>query len=204
LGKKLTDKIRSSLNFFNKNIKYMEEQEIQNESVENQETVGTEQETIEAPQEEVVLSVEESLELQLKEQKDKYLRLYSEFENFRKRTAKERIDLIVTANESLLLSVLPVLDDFERAQKSMETATDIVAVQEGVQLIREKFIKILVSKGLEEIPALEQAFDTELHEAITQIPAPTEDLKGKVVDCVEKGYKLGDKVIRYSKVVIGA
>lgn len=200
----MTDKIRGGLNFFNKNIKKMEEQEIQNESIENQETVVEEQETIEAPQEEVVLSVEESLELQLKEQKDKYLRLYSEFENFRKRTAKERIDLIVTANESLLLSVLPVLDDFERAQKSMESATDIVAVQEGVQLISEKFIKILAAKGLEEIPALEQAFDTELHEAITQIPAPSDDLKGKVVDCVEKGYKLGDKVIRYSKVVIGA
>jgi molecular chaperone GrpE len=146
----------------------------------------------------------EKLQVELAEQKDKFLRLYSEFENFRKRTAKERLDLISTANEGLILSILPVVDDMDRALKSMEDASDIQAVKDGVQLISEKFNKILSSKGLEVIETELQTFDTELHEAITQIPAPTEDLKGKIVDCVEKGYKLGEKVIRYSKVVIGS
>ena len=112
--------------------------------------------------------------------------------------------MILTANESLLLSVLPVLDDFERAQKSMQNATDIDAVKEGIQLIKDKFVKILDAKGLVAIDTENQPFDTELHEAITQIPSPSEDMKGKVIDCVEKGYKLGEKVIRYSKVVIGS
>lgn len=176
-----------------------DEQEL-NQEFESQEVENAED------QEQVVeeLSVEEKLSLELSEQKDKFLRLYSEFENFRKRTAKERLELIATANESLLLSILPVLDDFERAEKAMASATEVKPIKEGIQLVKDKFIKILDAKGLVEIETKNQVFDTELHEAITQIPAPNDKMKGKIMDCVEKGYKLGDKVIRYSKVVIGA
>jgi molecular chaperone GrpE len=173
----------------------------QNESVEDQKEVQIEEQEIEESAE--TLTTEEKLMNDLAEQKDKYLRLYSEFENFRKRTAKERIDLISTASEGLILSILPVLDDFERAEKAMATAAEVAPVLEGIALIKDKFVKILSNKGLEPIEAQNQVFDTELHEAITQIPSPTPDMKGKVIDCVEKGYKLGDKVIRYSKVVIG-
>lgn len=141
---------------------------------------------------------------ELQEFKDKYLRLYSEFENFRKRTNKEKLELISTANERLILELLPVLDDFERAEKSMTEATEVEAVKDGVNLIKEKFAKVLEAKGLKPIDAKGKDFDSELHEGITQIPAPEEGLKGKVVDEVERGYKLGEKVIRYSKVVIGS
>ncbi len=178
----------------------IDEQELdQNQDINSSEEEQEVQET-----EQIEVPVEERLQSELSEQKDKYLRLYSEFENFRKRSAKERLEMILTANESLLLSVLPVLDDFERAQKSMQNATDIDAVKEGIQLIKDKFVKILDAKGLVAIDTENQPFDTELHEAITQIPSPSEDMKGKVIDCVEKGYKLGEKVIRYSKVVIGS
>ncbi len=178
----------------------IDEQELdQNQDINSFEEEQEVQET-----EQIEVPVEERLQSELSEQKDKYLRLYSEFENFRKRSAKERLEMILTANESLLLSVLPVLDDFERAQKSMQNATDIDAVKEGIQLIKDKFVKILDAKGLVVIDTENQPFDTELHEAITQIPSPSEDMKGKVIDCVEKGYKLGEKVIRYSKVVIGS
>jgi molecular chaperone GrpE len=180
----------------------MNNEQIENQDVENQsqnsETTITENEEIQSE-----LSLEEKLKAELAEQKDKFLRLYSEFENFRKRTAKERIDLISTAGESLIVSILPIVDDLERAQKSMQTSTDIDAVKEGVKLISDKFVKILEGKGLTAIETENQEFNTELHEAITQIPAPSEDMKGKIVDCVEKGYKLGEKVVRYSKVVIG-
>lgn len=146
----------------------------------------------------------ESLKKEVAELKDKYLRLYSEFENFRRRTAKERIDLVKTANEEVLASLLPVLDDFERGLKSMENAKDVSAVKEGVSLIYNKLFKTLSSKGLKPMDAAGTEFNSELHEAITQIPAPSEDMKGKVVDEVEKGYYLNDKVIRFAKVVIGS
>lgn len=144
------------------------------------------------------------LEAELKELKDKHLRLYSEFENFRKRTNKEKIDLISTANESLLQAIIPVVDDFDRALKANETSEDINAIKDGLLLIYNKFINTLQNKGLKEMETIGQPFDTELHEAITQIPAPSEDMKGKVVDQVEKGYYLGEKVIRFAKVVIGS
>ena len=182
----------------------IKEEELNNEVSKEQETVGASEENNDAAEEVVELSVEEQLTKDLAEQKDKFLRLYSEFENFRKRTAKEKIELIGTANESLILSIIPVIDDFDRAQQSFEEATDVKAIQEGVTLIKDKFIKSLESKGLTAIDTEKAAFDVELHEAITQIPAPSKDMVGKVVDCVEKGYKLGDKVIRYAKVVIGA
>lgn len=147
----------------------------------------------------------ESLKAELAESKDKYLRLYSEFENFRRRTAKEKLDMVQTANEDLMTALVPIIDDFERAEKSFEDkSTDLKAVKEGVQLIYNKFKKVLEQKGLKAMEGKEgMDFDSEYHEAITQIPAPKKSLKGKVVDVVEKGYMLKEKVIRYAKVVIG-
>ena len=134
---------------------------------------------------------------------DKNLRLMAEFDNYRKRTLKERSDLVKTAGENILSSMLPLVDDFERALKAMETAEDIVAVKEGVDLIYGKFIAFLLQNGVKAIPTENEVFDTDLHEAITTFPAPTDDLKGKIIDCASKGYTLNEKVIRFSKVVVG-
>ena len=134
---------------------------------------------------------------------EKYLRLYSDFENFRKRTLKERIELTNTAGEEFIKAILPVLDDFERAKKSTENSTDVGALKEGIELVQHKLKSTLQQKGLEEMVSLEQTFDPEIHEAITQFPAPSDDLKGKVVDELEKGYYLNGKVIRFAKVVVG-
>ncbi|MCS7018062.1 MAG: nucleotide exchange factor GrpE [Cytophagales bacterium] len=146
----------------------------------------------------------EQLRNELNEAKDKYLRLYADFENYRKRVAKEKIDFLTTANEELILKLLPILDDFERAQKSL--ATDEQAVEtarQGFELIYSKFLKVLENKGLKAMNAKGAIFNPDLHEAITQFPAPSEDMKGKVIDEVEKGYLLGEKVIRCAKVVVG-
>ncbi len=137
------------------------------------------------------------------EMNDKYLRLAAEYDNYRKRTLKERMELTKSAGEDILVNILPVIDDFERALGSIDQAKDIHAVKEGIQLIYNKFKEFLKQKGVKEIDAKEKEFDTDLHEAITKIPAPDEKLKGKVVDVIEKGYYLNDKVIRFSKVVIG-
>ncbi|MCD6067047.1 MAG: GrpE protein [Bacteroidetes bacterium] len=144
------------------------------------------------------------LEAKLAEANDKHLRLYSEFDNFRKRNAKEKIDLIKTAGEDVFKTVLPVIDDFERAIKANEGATDLAALSEGFQLIYNKFKSTLKQKGLEEMESIGKPFDADLMEAITSIPAPDEDLKGKVVDEIEKGYSLHGKVIRFAKVIIGS
>ena len=135
---------------------------------------------------------------------DKYIRMYAEFDNYKRRTTKERIDLLQTAGKDVIVSMLTVLDDFERAAKAMETATDVAPVKEGIELVHHKLKSLLNNKGLKEMESKGQVFDVELHEAITNIPAPTEDLKGKVVDEVEKGYYLNDKLIRFAKVVVGA
>ena len=149
------------------------------------------------------LTVEEQLQEELKKEKDKFMRLFAEFENYKKRTTKERIDLFKTANEEVMVAMLPVLDDFDRANVEIEKSED-EAVKEGITLIRTKLTDILKSKGLEQIEVNSaDVFDADLHEAITQIPAPSDDLKGKIVDVIEKGYKLGDKIIRYPKVVTG-
>jgi len=140
---------------------------------------------------------------QVEEWKDKYMRLYADFDNFRKNKIKERAELIQTAGADVITSLLPVLDDFDRAMKAAESFEDIAAVREGFKLIQHKFENILQSKGLKSIDAIHQAFDTDLHEAITNIPAENPELKGKVVDVLEKGYTLNDKVIRYTKVVVG-
>lgn len=151
----------------------------------------------------VELSLEEQLQEDLAKEKDKFLRLFAEFENYKKRTTKERIDLYKTANQEVLQAMLPVLDDFDRAWNQISKSNDEALVK-GVELIHEKLKTTLVSKGLElvEVKAGDD-FNADFAEAITQIPAPTDDLKGKIVDVVEKGYKLGDKIIRFPKVVIG-
>jgi len=135
---------------------------------------------------------------------DKYLRLYSEFDNYRKRTVKERLDLLKSANEDVLKAVLPVIDDFERAIKANENVTDVKAIKDGVTLIYTKLKTIAQQKGLTAFESKDQLFDADLMEAITHVPAQNEEGKGKVIDEVEKGYKLGDKVIRFAKVVVGS
>jgi molecular chaperone GrpE len=161
------------------------------------------EEGVSAPENE--LSQEEKLTAEVAELKEKYLRLYSDFENFRKRTAKERIDLIKTASEEVLRDLIPVVDDFERAFKAAEKETDTQKIQEGNQLIFHKLVKILESKGLTPMENLiGQPFNPDTQEAITQIPSPSPELKGAVVDVVEKGYFLGEKVVRFAKVVTGA
>ena len=155
--------------------------------------------------EENELSQEQKLSAEVGELKEKYLRLYSDFENFRKRTAKERIDLIKTASEDVLKDLIPVVDDFERAFKAADKEADIQKIQEGNQLIFHKLVKILDSKGLKPMEDLiGKPFDPDTQEAITQIPSPTAEFKGAVVDVVEKGYVLGEKVVRFAKVVTGA
>ena len=176
------------------------EKEEESPEVQNEQT----EETIENQTEESTEKTEPSLEQEVGELKDKYLRLYSEFENYRRRTAKEKIEFQFTANEKLILDLLPVLDDFERAQKSTEKTAENEAILNGIELVYQKLYKVLEQKGLKPIGAQGEVFDTELHEAVTQIPAPSEDLKGKVVDEIEKGYYLGEKVVRFSKVVIGS
>lgn len=134
---------------------------------------------------------------------DKYLRLYADFENFKRRTSNERVELFKTANQEVLISLLPVLDDFERALKSMQQTKEVSAIKEGIELVASKLSNTLQSKGLKAMDCNGKPFDPDFHEAITKIPAPTEELKGKVVDEVEKGYFLGEKVIRFAKVVVG-
>ena len=151
----------------------------------------------------VALTVEEQLHEDLATEKDKFLRLFAEFENFKRRTAKERMELFKTANEEVLQAILPVLDDFDRAMVQISKSEDDVLLK-GVELIHEKLKNTLVSKGLEQVEIKAgDTFNADFAEAITQIPAPSKDLKGKIVDVIEKGYKLGDKIIRFPKVVIG-
>ena len=147
---------------------------------------------------------EEEYQLKVNELNDKYLRLYSEFDNFRKRTLREKIDLSRTASEEVIKDLLPVLDDFDRAIVAMQATDKIEAVKEGEQLIHAKMKAVFASKGLEEIKSIGEIFNTDFHEAVTSIPAPSEELKNKVVDEIQKGYMLHDKVIRFSKVVIGS
>lgn len=175
------------------------EEEINENEVNNMKVEESQDETENASGGEVT-----KLKGELEESKDKYLRLYSEFDNFRRRNAKERIELIKTASEDLITDLLPILDDFERAEKAFKEQADDKALAEGFGLIKNKFEKTLTSKGLKPMdsePGIE--FDSEIHEAITKIPAPDKKLKGKVVDVVEKGYLLNEKVVRYAKVVIG-
>lgn len=150
------------------------------------------------------LTAEEKLQEENAALNDKYLRLFAEFDNYKRRTQKERVELLQTAGKDVIVSLLSVLDDFDRANKAMETATDINPIREGIALVHSKLKSLLAQKGLKEIESIHTVFDTDNHEAITNIPAPSEDLKGKVVDELEKGYTLNDKVIRFAKVVVGS
>jgi molecular chaperone GrpE len=149
------------------------------------------------------VNVEEELKKQIEELKDKYLRLSAEFDNYRKRTMKERMDLIKNASEEVLVNILPVMDNFERAMKAMEIATEIEPVKEGITLIYSNFKDFLSQKGIKEIEAQNQDFNTDFHEAITRIPVQDKAMAGKVFDVIQKGYFLNEKVVRYAKVVVG-
>jgi molecular chaperone GrpE len=167
---------------------------------------ATAQPTAETEQPQAVPKVytEEEYQLKVNELNDKYLRLYSEFDNFRKRTLKEKIDLSRTASEEVIKDLLPVLDDFDRAIVAMQATDKIEAVKEGEQLIHAKMKAVFASKGLLEIKSIGETFNTDFHEAVTSIPAPSEDMKNKVVDEIQKGYMLHDKVIRFAKVITGS
>jgi len=167
-----------------------------------EDVVEEEQETQfeEVPQ----LTAEEQLQEELKSEKDKFLRLFAEFENYKRRTAKERIELFKTASEDVMISMLPVLDDFERALMHIDEDKEAEELRKGVLLIYQKLLTSLEQKGLSQIKVKKgDVFNADNHEAVTQIPAPSKNLKGKIIDVIEKGYALGDKVIRFPKVVIG-
>lgn len=145
----------------------------------------------------------EKLQQELQEQKDKYIRLMAEFENFRRRTAKERLELIQTAGKDVIVSLLDLLDDCDRAEKQLQTTTDIALQKEGIQIVFNKIRSTLQSKGVKAMESVHTDFDVEKHEAITEIPAPKKNMIGKVLDEVQKGYYLNDKIIRFAKVVVG-
>lgn len=179
-------------------------------NVEETQTVAEEQLQEESVEETTPLTNEEELigELEkaqavIEEQNDKYLRLSAEFDNYRKRTKKEKAELILNGGEKSISSILPIIDDLERAIKTMETATDVQAVKEGVELIYNKFMAVLKQNGVNMIETKDQPLDTDYHDAIAVIPAPSEEQKGKILDCVQNGYTLNDKVIRHAKVVVG-
>lgn len=201
----------------NKNQNPNVEEELKNQqqnTAENAQTAAESQETEtqetqKEGEEKKELTAEEKLEKELEEaqkvideQKDKYLRLSAEFDNFRKRTIKEKAELIKNGGEKAINAVLPILDDLERALQNMQKAEDVKAIYDGVELIYQKFLKNLHQEGLERMEPVGQDFDTDFHEAIALVPASSEDQKGKVLDCVQTGYKLNEKVIRHAKVVV--
>jgi molecular chaperone GrpE len=201
--KKLFDKMSNEEKDLQNEVPATEQEQTPEVNTENTENKENNPATETAANDQSAESEIGRLKQQLAEANDKYLRLYSEFDNYRKRTSRERIDLLKTAGEDVIKSLLPILDDFERAVKSNETAADIAAVNEGVKLVQQKFRNLLQHKGLEAMSTIGQPFDTDMHEAITNIPAPSDDMKGKVVDELEKGYLLGGKVIRFAKVIVG-
>ncbi len=186
---------KTEITMSNKDKKDKENEQVEENQVEN--VVVEEQEVEEQ-------TVEEKLQEEVKQEKDKFLRLFAEFENYKKRTSRERIELFATASEDVMKTLLPVLDDFERALSHIEEDKEAEELRKGVLLIYQKLVNTLDQKGLKAIVVEKgEVFNADNHEAITQIPAPTDDLKGKIIDVVEKGYKLGEKVIRFPKVVIG-
>jgi molecular chaperone GrpE len=193
-----------------------EDPNMENKTQEQATTEGTAQGTVEEiageniaaensnPEPEVEISAEEKLKQEVAALNDKYLRLFAEFDNYKRRTQKERVELLQTAGKDVIVSLLPILDDFDRANKAIENAVDVAPIKEGVQLVHSKLRSLLVQKGLKDIESINTPFNTDLHEAITKIPAPNDDMKGKVIDELEKGYTLNDKVIRFAKVVVGS
>lgn len=188
--------------------KELQEEDQQPNASENEQHSDSDKESSdensEPSEEKAELSAEEKLKLEVNNLNDKYLRLYSEFENFRRRTQKEKLELYKTAGEDIFKSLLPVMDDFERAKKSMDEGGDFDSLKQGVDLIYNKMLQAFKANGAEPMEStIGKEFDSEIHEAITRIPAPSKKEKGKIVDEVEKGYTLKDKVIRYAKVVVG-
>ena len=182
----------------------MEQQDIhatQEESAVQEE--GTQTEETDLTEEQKLAQALESSKTEIEDHKDKYLRLSAEFDNYRKRTMKEKAELILNGGEKSISSILPIVDDFERALQNMQNATDVAAVREGVELIYHKFMNVLGQNGVKVIETKELPLDTDFHEAVAMNPAPTEELKGKIIDCVQTGYTLNEKVIRHAKVVVG-
>ena len=187
------------------------------EDIMNEETVNEVEETVETAENEtaneaneqeqpVEMTPEEriaSLEAQLEKEKKGYVFLMAEFDNFRKRTLKDKAEIIKNGAESAMRNILPIIDDFDRALQATATSEDVAAVREGVELIYNKFIKYLESNGVKEMTTTGETFDADIHEAVTTFPAPSEDLKGKIIDTVQKGYSINDKVLRHAKVVVG-
>jgi molecular chaperone GrpE len=179
--------------------KHTEHTETPEEGIMDENIQGTEAETAtKGP------SAEDKLKEELTAANDKYLRLFAEFDNFRRRTVREREEARKTEGKDVIVAMLPVMDDFERAIRSMDNATDVNAIKTGIELIYNKLSGTLTQKGLKPMEALGETFDADIHEAITNVPAPTDDLKGKVIDVMEKGYYLGDKVVRFAKVIVGS
>lgn len=187
------------------------------EELQNEETVNEVEETVEAAENEAANEANEqeqpaeetpeeriaSLEAQLEKEKKEYVFLMAEFDNFRKRTLKDKAEIIKNGAESAMRNILPIIDDFDRALQATATSEDVAAVREGVELIYNKFIKYLESNGVKEMITTGETFDADIHEAVTTFPAPNEDMKGKIIDTVQKGYSINDKVLRHAKVVVG-
>lgn len=212
--KKRIKSIMNNMNSNNEKESKQEEMGTQNLNAASQEEAKQEEDNTaqqaSVNEKENALSEEEKLAQELEQakaevedQKDKYLRLSAEFDNYRKRTMKEKAELILNGGEKSISSILPIVDDFERALQNMQTATDVAAVREGVELIYNKFMTVLEQNGVKVIETKELPLDTDYHEAIAMIPAPSEELKGKIIDCVQTGYILNEKVIRHAKVVVG-
>ncbi len=201
--------LASFLYHYGSKNKRIMEKDIKNENI-NEEVNETAAENAADTQEEVVeekkeLTVEEKLaeaEAKLADSNDKYLRLYAEFDNYRKQQMKAKAELIKNGGESVIKTILPIIDDLERAQQNMAKMEDVAAVKEGVELIIDKFFKLLAQEGLKKIDAVGQPFDTDFHEAVAMVPGQPEEMKGKVIDCMKAGYTLNEKVIRYSQVAV--
>jgi molecular chaperone GrpE len=191
------------MNFLNRKNKQKNMSEELNNNTE-QEELATDKNTEDNTSENNLEVQIGSLQKQVEEQKDKFLRLYADFDNYKKRTAKERSELILTAGKDIMTAMLPVSDDMDRAIKYMNESEDLTTIKEGLNLVYAKFKNTLEQNGLKSIPSIGEIFDVEKHEAITEIPAPNDEMKGKVVDEVEKGYSLNGKVIRFAKVVVGS
>lgn len=176
-----------------------EEKEILNETAETEQTNATEEQSAQPETE----NITDKLQAEIAEQKDKYIRLFAEFDNFKRRSAKERIELMQTAGKEVITSMLDVLDDCDRAEKQIQSSNDIEQIRQGIGLVFNKLRTTLQAKGLKVMDTINTDFDVEKHEAITEIPAPTPELSGKVIDEVQKGYYLNDKIIRFAKVVVG-
>ncbi len=170
----------------------------------NEAGINSKGEITEESNSEEELSPEELIKKEIEEANNKYLRLYAEFDNYKRRTSRERVELLQTAGKDVIIDMLPILDDLERALKAIDAHADDASVKEGIQLVVNKLKKTLEQKGLKEMVAINEVFDADFHEAITNIPAPNEEMKGKVIDEVLKGYLLSDKVLRYAKVVVGS